>query len=105
MNEELDYAEMLEIPVSTVNVVKKKSIFTNASGESVSPLAFTSIPQAFKIFCASSRVKRKEFIRSIGRGQARKKHNGYGSGGSGAPTLRKGKHILDACKRTAQHGL
>ena len=25
--EELDYAEMLEIPVSTVNVVKKKSIF------------------------------------------------------------------------------
>ena len=27
MNEELDYAEMLEIPVSTVNVVKKKSIF------------------------------------------------------------------------------
>lgn len=26
MNEELDYAEMLEIPVSTVNVVKKKSI-------------------------------------------------------------------------------
>lgn len=27
MNQELDYAEMLEIPVSTVNVVKKKSIF------------------------------------------------------------------------------
>ena len=27
MNEELDYAEMLEIPVSTVNVVKKKSFF------------------------------------------------------------------------------
>ena len=27
MNEELDYAEMLEIPVNTVNVVKKKSIF------------------------------------------------------------------------------
>ncbi len=27
MNEELDYAEMLEIPVSTVNVVKKKSLF------------------------------------------------------------------------------
>ena len=26
MNQELDYAEMLEIPVSTVNVVKKKSI-------------------------------------------------------------------------------
>ena len=29
MNQELDYAEMLEIPVSTVNVVKKKSIFRN----------------------------------------------------------------------------
>lgn len=27
MEQELDYAEMLEIPVSTVNVVKKKSIF------------------------------------------------------------------------------
>ena len=27
MNEQLEYAEMLEIPVSTVNVVKKKSIF------------------------------------------------------------------------------
>ena len=27
MNEELDYAQMLEIPVSTVNVVKKKSFF------------------------------------------------------------------------------
>ena len=27
MNEELDYAQMLEIPVNTVNVVKKKSIF------------------------------------------------------------------------------
>ena len=27
MNEQLDYAEMLEIPVNTVNVVKKKSIF------------------------------------------------------------------------------
>ncbi len=27
MNEELDYAEMLEIPVSTVNVVKKRSLF------------------------------------------------------------------------------
>lgn len=27
MNQELDYADMLEIPVSTVNVVKKKSFF------------------------------------------------------------------------------
>ena len=27
MNEQLDYAEMLEIPVNTVNVTKKKSIF------------------------------------------------------------------------------
>jgi hypothetical protein len=27
MNEELDYAEMLEIPVSTVNIVKKNSFF------------------------------------------------------------------------------
>ncbi len=27
MNEEIDYAEMLEIPVNTVNVVKKKSFF------------------------------------------------------------------------------
>ena len=26
MNQELDYAEMLEIPVSTVNVVKKKGL-------------------------------------------------------------------------------
>ena len=25
MNEELEYAEMLEIPVSTINVVRKKS--------------------------------------------------------------------------------
>ena len=29
MNQELDYAEMLEIPVSTVQVVKKKSVFKN----------------------------------------------------------------------------
>lgn len=29
MNQELDYAEMLEIPVSTVQVVKKKSMFKN----------------------------------------------------------------------------
>ncbi|MBO5327898.1 MAG: hypothetical protein J6B04_01850 [Clostridia bacterium] len=28
MNEELDYAEMLEIPVNTVKVVKKKSLFS-----------------------------------------------------------------------------
>ena len=27
MNSELDYAQMLEIPVNTVNVVKKRSIF------------------------------------------------------------------------------
>ena len=27
MNEQLDYAEMLEIPVNTVTVTKKKSIF------------------------------------------------------------------------------
>lgn len=33
MNEELDYAEMLEIPVSTVNVVKKKSIFKRKSAK------------------------------------------------------------------------
>jgi hypothetical protein len=36
MNDELDYAEMLEIPVSTVNIVKKKSIFkrkTNENGD------------------------------------------------------------------------
>lgn len=31
MNQELDYAEMLEIPVNTVNVVKKKSIFKRAA--------------------------------------------------------------------------
>ncbi|MDE6557952.1 MAG: hypothetical protein K2K39_02480, partial [Clostridia bacterium] len=28
MNEGLEYAQMLEIPVSTVNVVKKKSLFS-----------------------------------------------------------------------------
>lgn len=33
MNEELDYAEMLEIPVSTVNVVKKKSVFKRKSAK------------------------------------------------------------------------
>lgn len=33
MNEELDYAEMLEIPVNTVNVVKKKSIFKRRSAK------------------------------------------------------------------------
>lgn len=27
MNQELEYAQMLEVPVSTVSVVKKKSIF------------------------------------------------------------------------------
>ncbi len=31
MNEQLDYAQMLEIPVSTVNVVKKKSFFKKKS--------------------------------------------------------------------------
>ena len=31
MNEQLDYAQMLEIPVSTVNVVKKKSFFKRKS--------------------------------------------------------------------------
>lgn len=31
MNEQLDYAQMLEIPVSTVNVVKKKSLFRRKS--------------------------------------------------------------------------
>lgn len=36
MNQELDYAEMLEIPVSTVNVVKKKSLnlFRRKGGKS-----------------------------------------------------------------------
>jgi hypothetical protein len=33
MNDELDYAEMLEIPVSTVNVVKKKSVFKRKTNE------------------------------------------------------------------------
>lgn len=33
MNEQLDYAEMLEIPVSTVNVVKKKSVFRRRQKE------------------------------------------------------------------------
>ena len=33
MEQELDYAEMLEIPVSTVNVVKKKSLFRRKSAE------------------------------------------------------------------------
>ncbi|MDE6598065.1 MAG: hypothetical protein K2K60_05460 [Clostridia bacterium] len=37
MNEELDYAEMLEIPVSTVNVVKKKSIFKRRQPKVESP--------------------------------------------------------------------
>lgn len=37
MNEELDYAQMLEIPVSTVNVVKKKSLFKR-KGKSSSDL-------------------------------------------------------------------
>lgn len=31
MNQELDYAEMLEIPVNTVNVVKKKSLFKRSA--------------------------------------------------------------------------
>lgn len=35
MNEELDYAEMLEIPVSTVNVVKKKSLFKRKGAKAV----------------------------------------------------------------------
>lgn len=34
MNEELDYAQMLEIPVSTVNVVKKKSFFKKRAKQS-----------------------------------------------------------------------
>ncbi len=33
MDQELDYAEMLEIPVSTVNVVKKKSLFKRKNAE------------------------------------------------------------------------
>ena len=33
MEQELDYAEMLEIPVSTVNVVKKKSLFKRKPAE------------------------------------------------------------------------
>lgn len=33
MEQELDYAEMLEIPVSTVNVVKKKSLFRRKAVE------------------------------------------------------------------------
>ena len=33
MDQELDYAEMLEIPVSTVNVVKKKSLFKRKTAE------------------------------------------------------------------------
>lgn len=33
MEQELDYAEMLEIPVSTVNVVKKKSLFKRKAAE------------------------------------------------------------------------
>lgn len=33
MEQELDYAEMLEIPVSTVNVVKKKSFFKRKNAE------------------------------------------------------------------------
>ena len=38
MNEELDYAEMLEIPVSTVNVVKKKSLFKRKAKQEPAPV-------------------------------------------------------------------
>lgn len=37
MNQELDYAEMLEIPVSTVNVVKKKSVFKKKNAKKEQP--------------------------------------------------------------------
>lgn len=37
MEQELDYAEMLEIPVSTVNVVKKKSAFKRKSAKKIQP--------------------------------------------------------------------
>ena len=37
MNQELDYAEMLEIPVSTVNVVKKKSFFKHRTKKEQTP--------------------------------------------------------------------
>ena len=37
MNQELDYAEMLEIPVSTVNVVKKKSVFKKKAARREQP--------------------------------------------------------------------
>lgn len=37
MNQELDYAEMLEIPVSTVNVVKKKSFFKRKNPRKAQP--------------------------------------------------------------------
>lgn len=44
MNQELDYAEMLEIPVSTVNVVKKKSLF-NFRNKPVAPKEQPASPQ------------------------------------------------------------
>jgi len=37
MEKELDYAEMLEIPVSTVNVVKKKSLFKRKPAKESAP--------------------------------------------------------------------
>ena len=46
MNEEIEYAEMLEIPVSTVNVVKKKR-GRKRKAETLSASAQATIPCVF----------------------------------------------------------
>lgn len=68
MNEGLEYAQMLEIPVSTVNVVKKKSLFPRRSktGEDLKERTIESVNErmdgAFDAYSTGGFVQTEELV-------------------------------------------
>ena len=80
MNEQLDYAEMLEIPVNTVNVTKKKSIFRRRQKaqpqDDIKDLVVESVNERVGAYIVSEDVSdppKPEKVKTVNEGKRDKK--------------------------------
>ena len=80
MNEQLDYAEMLEIPVNTVNVTKKRSIFKRkqkaAPQDDIKDLVVESVNERMGAYVISEDVSdppKKEKLKTVNEGKRDRK--------------------------------
>ena len=80
MNEQLDYAEMLEIPVNTVNVTKKKSVFKRkqkaAPQDDIKERVVESVNERMGAYVVSEDVSdppKPEKVRTVNDGKRDKK--------------------------------